>query len=256
MPCFSIWLSGKGRAIVPGQDSIQVVCQCGKKLKAPATAVGKKARCPACGNTMVLSAPKVATEAAPRKTPAPATVLADDDGLAGLYDLADQANSAPTLAPTQTIAVPAPTVSAKPTLNYAAQKKDPLAPQGSFVAGIAMSIAYALAASVLWFLVAYFTGVSIGYIGALIGLAAGLGMRAGLKGFNTLAGYTASAITLAAILVAKFAVLEAVLAQRNLHVSIFNARGEALFHYFFSPIGIIIMLVGMGAAFRSAKRFG
>ena len=40
---------------MPGESSIVVVCKCGKKLKAPAAAAGKKARCPACANTLVLT---------------------------------------------------------------------------------------------------------------------------------------------------------------------------------------------------------
>src|SRR5688500_8715066 len=38
-------------------DTISVRCVCGKKLKAPASAVGRKARCPKCGNIVTLEAP-------------------------------------------------------------------------------------------------------------------------------------------------------------------------------------------------------
>lgn len=38
-------------------DTIAVHCGCGKKLKAPASAVGKKAKCPSCGSVVVIQAP-------------------------------------------------------------------------------------------------------------------------------------------------------------------------------------------------------
>jgi len=41
---------------VAGENSITVQCACGKRLKAPATAVGKKARCPGCGEILELTA--------------------------------------------------------------------------------------------------------------------------------------------------------------------------------------------------------
>src|SRR5437879_2101680 len=61
-----------------GVEQISVVCTCGKKLKAPASAVGKKAKCPKCGMVLTVSAP----------VPTPAAVEEDLD--AGLYDLAGE----------------------------------------------------------------------------------------------------------------------------------------------------------------------
>ena len=57
--------------------TISVVCACGKKLKAPASAVGKKAKCPKCNNIMTLTAPP------PR-----------EDDFDALYDLAEEGNQA------------------------------------------------------------------------------------------------------------------------------------------------------------------
>ena len=34
---------------MPATETISVECPCGKRLKAPATAVGRKAKCPSCG---------------------------------------------------------------------------------------------------------------------------------------------------------------------------------------------------------------
>ena len=57
-------------------DKISVQCACGKKLKAPASAVGRKAKCPACGNVLTIEPP-------------PPPPPAEDDPLGALYDLAD-----------------------------------------------------------------------------------------------------------------------------------------------------------------------
>src|SRR3954453_22236198 len=62
-------------------ETISVHCECGKKLKAPATAVGRKAKCPACGNVLVI-------------TPPPPPEPVEDDGLGALYDLANAEQSA------------------------------------------------------------------------------------------------------------------------------------------------------------------
>src|SRR5262249_11762279 len=60
-------------SLVPTDNVITVACSCGKRLKAPASAAGKKARCPGCGGTVLLTAP------------APA-----DDALNALYDFSEQ----------------------------------------------------------------------------------------------------------------------------------------------------------------------
>jgi hypothetical protein len=134
---------------------------------------------------------------------------------------------------------------------------DLMAPQGSFVAGLAMSAAFALAASVLWFLVAWATGFAFGYIAILIGGAAGAGMKIGQKGFSATGGAVAAGMTLLAILVAKLALVEFILlpiaTHNNPHASIFNLDTAALAYYFFKPISLIIMLIGMAAAFRTAN---
>ena len=60
--------------------TISVRCNCGKKLKAPASAVGKKAKCPGCGNVLTIQAPP--------------PVKPQEDDLDALYDLADQEQKA------------------------------------------------------------------------------------------------------------------------------------------------------------------
>jgi DNA-directed RNA polymerase subunit RPC12/RpoP len=131
---------------------------------------------------------------------------------------------------------------------------DYMAPTGSFVAGLVVSAVFALGASVVWFVVAWATGFAIGYIAILIGIAAGVGMQIGQKGHSRVGGVAAAAMTLGAIIVAKIAVIEAILARNpDSHGSIFNLDAAALAYYFFSPIGLIIIAIGMAAAFRTAN---
>jgi hypothetical protein len=218
-----------------------------------------------------------------------ASADAESDDLGALYELAEQAKSARPASvaarcpqcnaemgsgdvlcancgydirsaralPTNSSAAAAPT---PPKLPYAtpaasarksAKAVDMMAPDGSFLAGLAMSAAYALGASVIWFLVAYFTGYSIGYIAALIGVAAGLGMQQGQRGISVLGGWTAVAMTLVAIVVAKLAVLEVLITRINPRASLLNLRSDHVIHYLFTPMGIVIILIGMIAAYRT-----
>jgi len=57
-------------------------CECGKWLKMPDEAVGRRARCPACGSTFVVAAPVVFA-------PAPVPVVSDSDP----YDIADDSEA-------------------------------------------------------------------------------------------------------------------------------------------------------------------
>jgi hypothetical protein len=71
----SFFKRGEGRCSVAGENSISVQCACGKKLRAPATAVGKKARCPGCGEILELTAATPMT-AAPASAEAPTRLSA------------------------------------------------------------------------------------------------------------------------------------------------------------------------------------
>lgn len=50
-------------------DHIKVHCQCGKKLAVPSSAVGRKARCPACKQTFVITEPRFAPAPDPEPVP-------------------------------------------------------------------------------------------------------------------------------------------------------------------------------------------
>jgi hypothetical protein len=59
--------------------------------------------------------------------------------------------------------------------------------------------------------------------------------------------------TSAAILLAKVAVIELLLAQHRPNASILDLDGAKPGYSFFNPIGLIILVVGTGAAFRTAN---
>jgi hypothetical protein len=148
------------------------------------------------------------------------------------------------------------------TLPYASPNRgkpqiDRMAPQGSFFKGLAMSAACAAIASLVWIGFAWVTHWTIGYIALLIGGAAGAGMKIGQDGFSAKGGTAAAGITAIAILLAKVAVIELVvvipLSRIMPEISIFDLRGVYLGLYFFNPISLIIMVVGMAAAFRTAN---
>jgi hypothetical protein len=272
---------------MPGESVISVVCGCGKKLKAPSAAAGKKARCPACSSVVVLPSfdksgepePVVAAKAAP---PAPSigAVQEQDDGLGGMYDVAeptDLAASAPAgprcpqckaamedgavlctncgydkrTGKSLSAAAPVTGKASAKAIKNADEPVDYMAPQGSLVLGVVFSAVFALIASVLWIVVAWLTGYAIAYIAILIGAAAGVGMQIGHKGYSKTGGIVASIMTIAAILIAKFIVLEALLARTGRHLS--DLETWRVNYYFFSPIGLIIILVGVGAAYRTAN---
>lgn len=277
-------------------EQISQNCACGKRLKAPANAVGKRARCPACGNVVTLAAAPAATARvaqkqvpvvpityAPPPLPEPASApepAKEEDDYGALYDFAEQE---PVVAPTapaivacpqchtvmnagavicttcgydtrtgrslSTAAAATPAKTPAKTLAYASPGRKPakpvdyMAPQGSLVLGIILSAVFALGASIVWIIVALITGFSFALIAILIGFAAGVGMQIGQKGYSRAGGIIAASMTLFAIIVAKLAVFVLVVA----------VGGHLSSLYFFSPIGIIIIVVGVGAAFRTAN---
>jgi hypothetical protein len=149
------------------------------------------------------------------------------------------------------IAAAAPTKATAPVKR--GKQIDHMAPDGSLMLGIVLSAVFALAASIVWIVVAWLTGFAIAYIAILIGCAAGIGMQIGHRGYSRAGGIIASGMTILAIFAAKVAVLEIILARKGSHVSLFDLDPAKLGYYFFSPIGLIIIVVGVGAAFRTAN---
>jgi hypothetical protein len=256
-------------------DTITVVCPCGKKLKAPASAAGKKAKCPSCGNVMKLEAsaggaapspsapppvpsvPKAGAATARKAAPPPPPPAdhADDGGgdLDDLYALAAVEKQARTagaiddsprcpkcfgelpsgavlctncgfdLRSRKQITIqkgdnkPAPKAGglfgAGGKASAKGGKKDKMAPQGSFLIGVACCAGFATAGALVWFLIGYFTGYSIGFVAMGVGALAGVGMQIGQKGYSKLGGVVAAALTLVAIIVANIAIAVVILAH-------------------------------------------
>jgi hypothetical protein len=213
--------------------------------------------------------------------PAPA----DDDGLGALYELAEQANAVAPVADrpicpqcrsamddgvvvcmgcgydarsgktlgAAVLAKPGKQASRAPTGKFGTKPVDYMAPRGSFAVGFALSAAFAGVASILWIIVSLITVFGLVFASLAIGGAAGLGMVIGQKGYSRAGGSAASGLTLAAILFAKFAAIEIALAVIHPGKSITELNSMGLGFYFLSPIHLIIMAVGMGAAFRTAN---
>jgi hypothetical protein len=252
-------------------DTITVVCPCGKKLKAPASAAGKKAKCPACGNVMKLEAsagapavppvPQAAGATTARKAaapppPPPPADHSDDAGadLDGLYELAAAEKQARATGAVDdsprcpkcfsempsgavlctncgfdlrsrkqiTVQTGNPNTKTKPKAGglfgggqggSKPGKKDKMAPQGSFLIGVACCAGFAAAGAVVWFLIGWLTGYSIGFVAMGVGALAGVGMQIGQKGYSKLGGVVAAALTLVAIIVANIAIAVVILAH-------------------------------------------
>ena len=285
---------------------IHVMCPCGKKLKAPATAAGKKARCPACGNTLVIAPgegladapampPPIARSKPPAATPPPMPKPAQsappaigipeeeqDNSLDAMYTLAEQARTVPeptavgscpqcksplaagavlcvncgydvrTGRKTAVATAPARAVASGRTAKKAA-KRSATALMGPLLAGTIFSAIAALVASGLWIIVAAATGYAVGFIAIAIGVAAGIGMVAGNKDTSPIGGLIAAVTTILAILFAKVVVAEIILARVAPGVSLFDLPSDKLAEYFFSPMGLAMIAIGVLAAFKTGS---
>lgn len=219
----------EGAAAAEG-TTISVHCKCGKKLKAPASAVGRKAKCPKCGNILIVEAPP----------PAPADELDD-----ALYELGGQEQAAATQQSAATIcpscraamaagavlctscgydtrtgkklgtekasvaaAAPRPAAVGTRYIPPAAQPKQmaSTAPSGSLVKGTIISGVCAFVGALIWYVIAKATGLEIGWIAWGVGFAAGAGMMAGYNGTSVHSGSIAAAMAVVGILVGKFMV--------------------------------------------------
>jgi DNA-directed RNA polymerase subunit RPC12/RpoP len=218
-------------------DTISVHCACGKKLKAPATAAGRKAKCPACGNVLVIEAPP----------PPPG----ENDPLDALYDLAETEKSAAAsnqvddsprcpkcgsaTAPGAVLCVncgydfrtkrkvtakSAPVAAEKSVAGRAAAPaaEEPAPAEGSFIMGLVFGVLFALGGAIVYGVAKYFLddvpfiGMVTGWGVLAVGYLAGFGVDKGYKGGNAFAGITAASITLVVVLVTKFLVLAALVA--------------------------------------------
>ena len=218
-------------------DHITVQCTCGKRLKAPASAAGKKAKCPKCGSVVRIDAPppppeeegvlgldalydlaeKEAQVAAQQEATAPATVRCPSCGSALQADAVLCVNCGYDLRTRSKVAPkreqPAPGMPVPKYLDAGKKSgpKDKIAPQRSIFIGIAGSAAGALIGGLVWFGVAMATGYEFYFLALIVGAAAGAGMQIGQQGYSTIGGFIAGGMTFVGVLLAKLAIVAAVL---------------------------------------------
>ena len=215
-------------------NTISVHCPCGKRLKAPASAVGRKAKCPKCGNVLTVATP-------PPPPPAPAAEEYDP-----LYDLADQAHSAAAAEPAATVcpncqsamtvgailctscgydtrtgqklsttlatasAATPPTPMSLPGRMPASFQKPAVAvdtgERAAYIRGTIISGVAALIGAFIWFGIAKGIEREIGWVAWGIGVMAGFGMMIGANGNSVTAGMIAAGMAVGGILLGKFMV--------------------------------------------------
>lgn len=212
-------------------DRITVACACGARLKVPAAAAGKRARCPKCGEPFTVPAPEP-----PPAPPADLAGSAADD-----LSVLEQASAAPGAA----VAAPCPGCGAALPLGAvlctacgynlktgrklkgakvgsaagsaavgAAAKAAKAA--GNFVLGCVLSGVAALIGAGVWYGIAMSTGYEIGWVAWGIGGITGLGMAVGSRSAGPLQGGVASMIAFGSIILAKLFIVWAVFGQLSM----------------------------------------
>lgn len=204
-------------------DKVAVKCACGAKMKVPASAAGRRARCPRCGEVFKVpargAAPSgaVAFEGAAADLPETSADAAADSLL---DDFAEQEGSAevierpdaPLDSPPQSSLIRAPdsfgggSDSEPGTLLSGA-----LAAKGFLIGCVFSAIAAAVGAGI-WYGIAIGTGYEIGYVAWGIGLAAGAGMAYGSRSAGVGGGAVAAVMATLSIVVAKLLIFNAVVA--------------------------------------------
>jgi hypothetical protein len=212
-------------------ETISVVCSCGKKLKAPASAVGRKAKCPKCGNVLTVTAPPPADgdasldalydlaeeseqqasqqQMAPRcpscmREMLPGAVLCTNCG----YDARSGKAAAPKVAGTTYDPLAA---AAALAANKKKKPTDKMAPQGAFWKGLLASGGGAVIGAMIWIMIAYGTGYTGMIPVVLIGILAGVGMVWGHEGYSYLGGASAAGIAFVVMILTRLAVIVALI---------------------------------------------
>ncbi|MCG8408230.1 MAG: zinc-ribbon domain-containing protein [Phycisphaerales bacterium] len=182
-------------------DRVVVQCSCGAKFRVPANAIGKKGKCPKCGEAFLVEpvgsspAGSLMDDLAQQEQSAEAFAAPSHDAQ---YDHADKtATNAHVEASTGNPAVGA----AKSA--------------GTFLLGFMLSAIGAAIGGAAWYFVAYYANVEVGYIAVGVGILAGIGMRLGYRTENTGAGVVASALAVLGIVGAKFVIFSMILSAQG-----------------------------------------
>ena len=212
----------------PDSDRITVRCPCGAKLKLPAAATGRKARCPKCEKVFTVPGlPAADKNAAPVAEPAHEPT----EGLSAFEELAQQertaaATSSPDLArmlaccPECGTAIPgnatlcvqcgynietgkqAKAASVRAAQAGAAARKMATG-AGGFILGCVLSAVGALIGAAIWAGITIVSDYEIGWIAWILGLLAGGGMVLGYREKNLRAGVVAAGIAVLGIAAAR-----------------------------------------------------
>src|SRR5688572_24826150 len=188
-------------------EQITVTCACGKRLKAPASAVGKKAKCPKCGNVIRIEAPPPAEEdgldlnalydiaereaqvaatqeaGAPAQMRCPSCAAGIEAGAVLCVNCGYDMRSKKKLAPKAD--APEPEKKSRwfggggSGAGAGGKVKDKLAPQRSIFFGIAGAAIGALIGGAIWFGVAMATGYEFYFLALVVGGTVGAGMQIG-----------------------------------------------------------------------------
>lgn len=210
---------------------ISISCPCGSKLKVPATAIGKKGKCPKCGDVFVIAAPPPPV---PKKKKPESDIysIAEDDNGGGLLDeLARMEKSAPKVEQPKPVGATTPCprcnqamplasklctgcgyntetgrvvkgASAKASKVSAFAKKT-----GRLMTGVMLSAAGALVGAAIWFGITIASDYELGIIAWLVGLLSGYGMLWGYGQTSSKGGVVAAINAVVGILFAKFAIV-------------------------------------------------
>ena len=208
--------------------TIAVRCPCGTKLRLPAAAAGKKAKCPKCAKVFRVPGGTPAPTASAPATPAPAPDQSDG----GLLDeLAAMERSAAPEEGSRTFSGKVPcvqcgaamdgnarlcihcgydTATGKKVKQASARKANASAAvrkaasgAGQFLLGTALSGVGALVGAGIWCAIALASGYEIGWIAWGVGLLAGFGMRLGYRNENVRAGLVAACMALVGLVAGK-----------------------------------------------------
>jgi len=237
-------------------ERIKVPCpNCGAKLGLPASAVGRRAKCPKCEHRFTIEVP--APKARP-KQPDPLALDEDDDASSLMESLAAEARTAAAAAPPTPPRNQSPCPkcgkmmaadarlcvscgydvkagrSVKPASTgpgkVATQARAAALSAGGFMLGTALSAVAALIGAGVWCAVALATGYEFVWIAIGLGALAGIGMRLGYRKENFKAGAVAAILAVGGIAVSKILIVAFVLWPVVSQVVDFKSPARNLMH--------------------------
>lgn len=210
---------------------ISISCPCGSKLKVPATAIGKKGKCPKCGDVFVITAPPPPVPKKKKPEPDIYSIAEDDTGGGLLDELARMEKSAPKVELPKPVGATTPCPRCNQAMPLAsklctgcgyntetgrvvkgasakASKVSALARKtGRLMTGVMLSAAGALVGAAIWFGITIASDYELGLIAWLVGLLSGYGMLWGYGQTSSKGGVVAAINAVVGILFAKLAIV-------------------------------------------------